>query len=312
MFDSRVDGSQVGDVLDRYAAAVDALLGLDLSAAGQEELLDLLRGVEVQTRQAAVADQALIAELDARGAAADLAARSTAALLRDVLRVSPAEAKARCTAAADLAPRRAFTGEVLPAVFPAVAAAQAAGVLSVEHAAVIRREISKLPTQLRVEHGGEVEQFLVEHAHRYCPLVLARLARHTRDVLDPDGTLADQAHAERVRSGVLMVRRDGTGRLTVQLTPQGLAVARAVLDVLSAPRPADADGPDPRTAAQRMHDAVADCLERILRSDDDGLPGADAATILLTLTPEQLQDLTEHIAAQGSSRGGRGCDGRAC
>jgi len=120
-------------------------------------------------------------------------------------------------------------------------------------------------------------------------------------VLDPDGTLADQAHAERMRSGVLTVRRDGTGRLTVQLTPPGLAVARAVLDVLAAPRPADADGPDLRTAAQRMHDAVVDCFERILRTDDDALPGADAATILLTLTPEQLQDLTEHIAAQAAA-----------
>jgi len=296
MFD-RLDESRFQDVLDRFTAGVDALTGLDLSAAGQDELLDLLRGVEVQTRRAAVADHALVAELEARGTAAELGARDTKALLRDVLRLSPAQAKARVTAAGDLGPRRALSGEALPAVFPAVAAAQADGALSAEHARVIRAAVTDLPVGLRAEHGAEMERFLVEHAHRYCPAVIGRLAKHTRDVLDPDGTLADEQHADRVRSGVLTVRRDGTGRLTVELTPQGLAVVRGVLDVLSAPRPADADGPDPRTAAQRMHDAVLDCFDRILRSDDDGLPGADAATILLTLTPDQLQELADHTTA---------------
>ena len=116
--------------LGQLSAAVDALTGLDLTRLDRDDLLSLLRGLETQRRRLPVVDHALVAELDQRGVAGELAARDTKTLLRDVLRLSSRQAKARCTAAVDLGPRRGLTGEALAPPLPAVAAAQAHGVIS--------------------------------------------------------------------------------------------------------------------------------------------------------------------------------------
>src|SRR5882757_4541840 len=96
-------------------------------------------GVETQHRRLPVVDHALIAELDHRGAAGELMARDTAALLREVLRVSPREATARHEAAVDLGPGYSFAGQPRPPLLPVVAAAQAEGAISPEHARVIAK-----------------------------------------------------------------------------------------------------------------------------------------------------------------------------
>ncbi|HEY3713781.1 MAG TPA: DUF222 domain-containing protein, partial [Jatrophihabitantaceae bacterium] len=99
----------VAALLGQLSITVDALIALDLTRLSRDELLELLRGVETQRRRLPVVDHALIAELDHRGAAGELMARDTASLLREVLRVAPVEAKARCQAAVDLGPGRSFT-----------------------------------------------------------------------------------------------------------------------------------------------------------------------------------------------------------
>ena len=55
--------------------------------------------------------------------AGELACASTAALLMQLLRITPGEAKARVRAAEDLGTRRTLTGQQLRPVFPAVAGA---------------------------------------------------------------------------------------------------------------------------------------------------------------------------------------------
>src|SRR5206468_12687078 len=77
-----------------------------------------------------VVDHRLVAELDSRGVAFELGCASTAALLRTALRLAPADAKGRVSAAADLGPRRAVSGEALPPLFACVAAAQVEGTIS--------------------------------------------------------------------------------------------------------------------------------------------------------------------------------------
>src|SRR5215475_15907616 len=102
MFDSEVAVKQL-------AAALDTLIELDLTQLDRDDLLELLRGLETQRRRLPVLDHALLAELDQRGVAGELAARDTRTLLRDVLRLSPREAKARYQAAVDLGPRHGIT-----------------------------------------------------------------------------------------------------------------------------------------------------------------------------------------------------------
>ena len=106
------------------------MITLPLGTFTGDDVLAVLRGVEVEKNRLSTADHALIAELESQGAAHEHACPSTANLLSQALRVSPTDASIRVRAAADLGPRRGLTGEVLPPIFAQVAAAQADGVIS--------------------------------------------------------------------------------------------------------------------------------------------------------------------------------------
>ena len=95
------DLALVGDepLLARLDAVLDELVGLDLTARCGEQVLGLLAGLEARVRRLAVVDQALVAEADRRGLAAERGCRSTAALLTGLLRIGPHEAAARVAAA---------------------------------------------------------------------------------------------------------------------------------------------------------------------------------------------------------------------
>jgi Domain of unknown function (DUF222) len=185
--------------VDGLACALDGLVDVDLVGVDRDGLLEVLRRFETVKRRMAVLDHALVAQLDDRRIAAELCAPSTASLLRGLLRISPAEAGRRVRAAADLGPRRTMTGQPLPPLFARVAAAQARGAISAEHAVVITKTIEKLPYAVEVEHGRQVEATLVECALALDPVGLNVAARRVRDFLDPDGTLADDADHERHR-----------------------------------------------------------------------------------------------------------------
>jgi hypothetical protein len=144
-----MSGQLVGTVVEEAVVALDAALdrlaGLVLYPLSQEELLTLLRRFETARRRLPVVDHALVGELEARSVADAVGARHTQAVLRDVLRLSPWEANARVQAARRLGPRETVTGEVLPPAYPQLAAAQAAGAVSVEQARVITATIEELP-----------------------------------------------------------------------------------------------------------------------------------------------------------------------
>src|SRR5882672_7482879 len=282
-------------LLDQLCTTMDALIALDLTRLSRDELLELLRGVETQHRRLPVVDHALIAELDHRGAAGELMARDTASLLHEVLRVAPVEAKARCQAAVDLGPGRSLSGQPRPPLLPAVAAAQADGTISPDHARVIAKTVSELPSEVEFEHGAAVEARLVAEAQRFDPSVLATLARRVVALLNPDGVLADDLEHDRRRHATLSGNRDGSDELRAHLTPTALAQWQAVLDPLAAPRPSDADGPYVRSPGQRMHDALADAAHKLLASNDLPPSGGVPATVLLTMTLEQLEARTGHV-----------------
>ena len=69
--------------------------------------------------------------------------------------VSPHDAGRRVREARDLAPRVALTGELLPPLFQATAAAVDAGEITLAHAAVIRKFRTELPGAVDAEHGRE-------------------------------------------------------------------------------------------------------------------------------------------------------------
>lgn len=302
MFEGGIEpDSAAARAVGRLATAIDALTMLDLTRLDRDELLALARAVETQRRRLPVADHRIVAELDSRSVAFELGCASTAALLRAALRLAPADAKARVRAAADLGSRRTVSGEALAPLFACVAAAQAEGAISAQHATVIVDAIDELPGQAQAEHAAAIEERLVADARTFDPTQLCRLARRIVAIIDPDRTLADVRHHERRRSAVLSHNSDGSGELRAHLTPGALAVWEAVLDPLAAPQPDDEAGRDTRTPTQRLHDALLDAGRRLLRSGELPACGGIPATVIVTMT---LDELESRIGLATTSHGG--------
>jgi Domain of unknown function (DUF222)/HNH endonuclease len=287
--------SRVADALERLAAAQQELLRLDPRVLSRDELLDLLEIHEINARRHTAVGCALIAELDGRGVAGELGYASTGVLLAERLHLGRREAAGRARLAADLGPRRAMTGEVLAPRFPQVGAALAAGAISSRHATVITATVNRLPDAVLTDQPelvAQVEPTLLGYAGTVDPDRLAVLARTVAVCLDPDGQLVAEKDHQRDRAVTLAVLPDGSGRLAATVTAEAAVVWTTILDTLARPVPADDDQSDRRSPAQRRHDALLDAGRRLLRSG--ALPdcGGAPATVLVTLTVDQLQART--------------------
>ena len=269
MFGTTV-GDTATDLTAQFSDTVDDLQQLELTALADEQLLSVLRELETQHRRLAAVDQHLIAEIESRGLAGQKACRSTAALLGQLLRISPAEASARLR----------------------VAAAQADGSISAVHARIITHTIDRLPAAVQADYDTSLEQFLVAKARLFEPRLLAQVARRICDTLDPDSTGSDEKDRQRRRELRIRRRADGSARIEGELSAICAEAVLAVLESLGKPKP-EADGvKDARTAGQRNHDALQDAMLMLLRTDL--LPDCNgvAATILITMTDQQYQNGT--------------------
>src|SRR5690348_9345976 len=270
-------------------AAVDGLLGADLSREPGAVVPGLFAAVETECRRLVAVGHTLIAELRERGIAGEYGRSSTADLLCELTRISPAEATARVRAADDLGPRREVSGARVAPLFARVADAQREGAISGEHARVIRTTVAAIPDKLSVELAGPVEQFLVEHARRLDPKQLGAVAQRLLATIDPDGVAPSEEEQQRRRDFTLTRTAAGVGRVEGLVSDEWFAVWTAILNSLAAPQPGVDGTPDPRTPGQRRHDALLEAGRRLLRSgtlpDCGGLP----TTVSLSLRAEDLE-----------------------
>jgi hypothetical protein len=284
-----MDGQQTSSAVEALSAAVDALIGTQLGSLTAVEVTGLLAGIEAQRRRLEAVDQQLVAEVGERGIAGEYARTGPADLLVNLLRVSPREARARVGRSIDLGPRRAVTGEPLPPIFPTVADAVSAGEISASHTDVIASALDRVSLVAKPEVLPVTEQLLVEAARHEHPRQLAKTAQLLLARLDPDGLEPSEDELERKRGFSLAKNSDGSavpkGLWTAELT----AAWEAIFDSLAAPNPSD-EPPDPRSAAQRRHDALADAAHRLLRSNSLPAAGGAPVTILARTTLAELTD----------------------
>jgi hypothetical protein len=97
----------------------------------------------------------------------------------------------------------------------------------------------------------------------------------------------EEARADRRH---LSLRPDPAGGLRVsgRLDPQAAALLEAALEPLAAPRPADEDGPDPRTRGERQADALAEICRRFLAGLPDST-GGEPYTVVVTIRETDLR-----------------------
>lgn len=185
--------SPVLDALAQYEAAQDELYGQCLDWCSDGEIVEVLRRVETSRRRAAVFDHALIGQLDTRQLAFGNGCKTLRQFLRLALRIRPGEAKARIDAAGSMGARQAQTGQRLEPIYPAVAAAQADGAISPQHAQIIVKTIERLPDAVRADYDRFCETTLVDIARDTDPDALAQQARILAYRLDQDGQYREAA-----------------------------------------------------------------------------------------------------------------------
>ncbi|MGX7681658.1 DUF222 domain-containing protein [Jatrophihabitans sp. DSM 45814] len=289
-----------GSVLAAVAAlsaAVAGLAGSSWAGLDDQAALAVVRQVETARRQLEAYDAPLVAEIEARGLPAKHVHRSTARWLSAVLNLSAAEAARRVGHAHALGERRALTGQPLPPLHPALAAARAQGSVTAEHVQVVLRTLDRLPSATPVDTAAEAEAYLTDQARRWAPRDVAGLGRALLDALDPDGALADEADIQRRRYLSIQPLGDGMVRILGDLDTQTGNLALTVLNALAAPKPATDLGhgrsvPDPRTAGQRLHDALRAGLKKLLHAGSLPMTGGLPATVLITMTADQYETKT--------------------
>jgi hypothetical protein len=173
------DGRATAELAAVEAACSDYLA--EVTAGGYQALSDADLLAELRTRESlmrrqAIADHALLAEIDRRGIAGRLSMPSTAALLQTMLLVSPSTAKQRVQDARTFGPRVTMSGEALEPLLPMVAVGQASGVVSVEQARTIAKVLDRMPGTVSQADFEAAERHLVDAAESLRPRELARSA----------------------------------------------------------------------------------------------------------------------------------------
>ena len=251
-------------------------------------LIGVAQRVERFRNRLALVDHPLVSALEGRRVAETVSQPSTSALLAWALRISRGEAARRVRAAEQVGFRTSMTGEVLPPRRPALAEAQRSGQASPEQVDVCLRALAS------VDHRGfdpadleRADELLAGFMGGFGPRQLSDLARQVVERIDPDGTLPQQEVDAERRHLTLRTARDGMCVGEFRLTPALGVKLKTVLSPLAAPRNSvvgeHEDGRpvtevDPRHHGQRMHDALEDACDRLLRSgtlpDSGGTPTA--------------------------------------
>jgi hypothetical protein len=301
--------------LDALSTSLDHLVkliedgGLDgLDDAG---LVGFLQGFERLRNRLPLVDHAAVGAAVARDLPGRLTQATPQRMLAALLRLSPGEASRRVRAAKAVGERTSMLGQPLGPVRPQLAAAQRSGEVTSEQVGIVERALARVDRPgfdpAAVSAG---EELLTRFAHEFGPKDLKRLAEQVIDAIDPDGSLPDEQLQRDRRFFHLRPTKDGGYAGEFRLTAECGAKLTALLSPLAKPRVSTAAGPDgrlteepdPRHHGQRMHDALEDVCDRLLRTDNP-VPdsGGTPATVIITINLDDLLNRTGYgVASDGT------------
>lgn len=292
--------------LDALSGALDELAAVPGWRLDDAALTAAVAGLDRIVRLVQAQRVRLVGEAGARGLPGRSGMGGLTGWIRQVVpTTSPREAMAlarRAEAlylapvAAELGPTRdaALAGDLAPEQVDAVAATVAGLVAP-----------AVPPGTVDPDTLAEAQGLLIEQARVLDAGQLHRLGGYLRARLDPgaDNRLArDERAQQRARSLTVCPTGSGMVHLAGLLTPECGAAVVTAIDALSAPLPADADGrPDPRTSAQRRHDALQRLVETGLTGDSSTSPSRvprtrrSAHRIITTVSHDTLTAALAHL-----------------
>ena len=289
----------LSDDLHRLVGVLQGGLGAD----GPDGFVAFLQEFEAFRNRLPVVDHLLLQAAAERDLAAELGQPKLAAVLTQALRISPAEAGRRVRAAEQLGDRAGMLGEALPPRRPVLAAAQADGAVTPEQVTIILTGLALVDRPgYDPDDVARGEATLTGLAATFGTKDLHRCTERFVAHLDPDGTRPrDELNHDR-RHLDLRPQADGSWRGELRLTGPAGAKLNALLSPLAKPRVntiTGADGKpietlDTRTYGQRMHDALEDVCDRLLRAGTVPDTGGTPTTVIVTLPLEDLLTRTGH------------------
>ncbi len=213
----------------------------------------------------------------------------------------PPKSRRRCRIAARIRPRRTLTGPQLPPELPQLAAAVEDGEVDDDHIAAVCKALDVLPSAVPEDKKEVSERILVRHAKES-----GRQIRHThrpghRRPPQPRRPVRRERPRPPPWTETCPQGPDGMSRLSGWVDPE----LRAYLEAVNAAvRPGrhqpDSDEheevqPDPRSAPQRLHDAVKLGLRAGISSGEFGQHRGLPVTVIVTTTLNELNQAAHAI-----------------
>ncbi len=276
-------------ILADIARGIDELRLLEYPKVPGDDLQELCRRTETAARLLFAVQVTQADEIDQRGMAAAVSCPSTAALLRQMLRIPAHDARLRVRAARATHHQDLPSGGEAPAALPLLRAAMDSGLVDRSHADIVVGTMRDLPAGLPDDLRVEAEQQLVSYAVDLEPDQFRRVAAHLVEVVDPDGGLDRDAAAAKA-SFSIGARDAGTGLTGISGRFDDLSIEtlRVAIDGLAAPRPAVDGVRDMRPAATRRAHALIEVLRRAVGHADLPSHGGRRPQVTVTLNWDVL------------------------
>ncbi|APE16319.1 HNH endonuclease signature motif containing protein [Mycolicibacterium pallens] len=278
--------------LDALDIAVELLGAADIEQLPAPERFSALERLETAVRRQVAVSHTQLTHLERYEGCPPIPI-----VLADVLRISRSTAKRRVRDAEQLVPRRSLTGEPLAPLLPMTGKAWDAGLLDGEHVRVIQKFFRDLPDHVGTVEIEKAERTLAEHAQTMRPDQLEKIADRLAVHLNPDGQYSEEDRAR--KRGFMWCggqRADGMSVGKLVADPALRSMLDAWLAKFAAPEP-----DDPRSHAQRQHDALADLVRGRLGDPKLGQHNGLPVTMIVTTTLQELQAGAGHAVTAGGT-----------
>lgn len=296
--------------------ALARLSACDVAALTPREIVPALESLQLVRNVLPAVEHRLLAALQRQTTPAELGDAPTWAVwLRDLLLLSSVEARRRVEHAKALGPRTSLTGQPLGPELPATAAAQADGLITEAHVAVMTDFAARIPDGVVPEEVAEAEANLAELAAAFTPEELRTLVAKQLYCWNQDGQFTDVDRAK--KRGIVIGKQgpDGMSRLAGWLTPAMRAKWDAALKKEAAPGHNIPENPaavgsetteeqikaDRRTPAQRNHDGMEALLTAFLAADVLGTHRGLPVKLIIRADLADLEARTGHALTSSGS-----------